>query len=65
MLTGISMEEKKELKSITKSIKYRVGICSITEIVGKERKLDFDKGLEIEVTLDEYEKIKKLGYIGD
>jgi len=65
MLTGISMEEKKELKSITKSTKYRVGICSITEIVGKERKLDFDKGLKIEVTLDEYEKIKKLGYIGD
>ena len=59
------MDEKKELKSIIKSRKYRVGICSITEIVGKERKLEFDEGLPIEVTLEEYEKIKNLGYIGD
>lgn len=59
------MEEKQLIRSITKSAKYRPGICSITEIVGKERKLIFDSGEPIEVTLEEYKTIKKLGYTGD
>jgi hypothetical protein len=45
---------------IIKSKNYIVGVSSITEIVGKEKKLEFDKGEEIEVTDEQYETISKL-----
>lgn len=47
---------------IKKSIYYRVGICSITEIVGKEKKLSFDSGEAIEVTEQEYNAINALNW---
>lgn len=42
---------------ITKSDKYLVGTSSITEIVGKEKKLEFDEGKEIEVTPEQHKTI--------
>lgn len=47
---------------IVKSKNYMVGVSSITEIVGKEKKLEFDEGKEIEVTEAQYETIYKLGW---
>ena len=56
-----------ELKSesvikIVPSKNYQVGACSITQIVGKEKKLRFDEGDPIEVTTEQYETINKLGW---
>ena len=47
---------------IKKSDKYKVGVSSITEIVGKVKKLEFDEGKEIEVTEEQFERIYKLGW---
>lgn len=47
---------------IVKSDSYLVGICSITQWVGKERKLMFDSGLPIEVSEEEFNIIKSHGW---
>ena len=51
-----------ELITIVKSSTYKVGECSITDKVGKERKLRFDNGETIEVTPDEFEYIHRFGW---
>lgn len=48
--------------NIVKSEHYKVGECSITDFVGKELKLLFDKGEPIEVSNSIFERIKKLGW---
>ena len=50
------------MKNIIKSKHYLVGICSITEIVGSEKKLQFDDGEPIEVTEEEFDTINALGW---
>jgi hypothetical protein len=47
---------------IQKAKHYLVGICSITSIVGKVKKLEFDSGKEIEVNKEQLEKINKNWY---
>jgi len=56
------MEELKSESVIIPSKNYQVGTCSITQIVGKERKLIFDGGDPIEVNEEELNKIKQLGW---
>jgi len=48
---------------IQKTNSYKVGICSITSQVGKEKKLTFDEGLTIEVDENQIEKINKSWYV--
>lgn len=58
------MEELKS-ESVTKIVpskNYLVGTCSITQIVGKDKKLIFDGGDPIEVNEEELNKIKQLGW---
>lgn len=47
---------------IIKSDNYLIGICSITELVGSEKKLEFDEGKPIEVTKEQFEAINNLGW---
>jgi hypothetical protein len=50
--------------TITKSEKYKVGICGIRAMLDgdKEKAMKFEEGLPIDVTDEQYERISKLGW---
>lgn len=61
------MQEDLKSEYVTKifivpSKTYKVGSCSITQIVGKEKKLIFDSGDAIEVNKEQFEAINNLGW---
>lgn len=55
-------EKKPKTYSIKKSYSYEPGVDSITAIVGKAKKIDFDNGKTIEVNKSQLDRIKALGW---